>query len=67
MFPLTIDNLWPQLTFSLEGLICQKLGLDKSKFDIVDFKVEDNAINNKQNGVHGAKPTKFYNKFLKLR
>ena len=37
----------------MEGLICHKLGLDKSKLDVVDRKVEDNAINKKQNGVRG--------------
>ena len=40
------------------------LGLDKSKFDVVDFRIEDNAINNKQNGVRGRSPINFTTNFL---
>ena len=39
----------------------------KLNLNFVDFKVKYKAIINKQNGGSGAKPPKFYNKFLKIR
>ena len=38
----------------------------KLNMNFVDFKVEYKAIIDKYNGGSGAKPPKFYNKFLKI-